>query len=80
MLLSVLRVLSDWLEVKLGADSESEEQRDGTLRTLRVSNSLQDNGHRTHKVHVTVKVRLKVREEELEGGDQLCSQSHFLNL
>lgn len=67
MLLSVFRILSDWLEVKLGADSDSEEQRDGTLRTLCVSNSLQDNEHRTHKVHITVKVRSKVKEEQLEG-------------
>ncbi|XP_032423660.1 germinal-center associated nuclear protein isoform X2 [Xiphophorus hellerii] len=67
------RVLSDWLEVKLGADSESEEQRDGTLRTLRVSNSLQDNGHRTHKVHVTVKAsRGPLTDAGLSGAEERC--------
>ncbi|XP_017164946.1 germinal-center associated nuclear protein [Poecilia reticulata] len=65
------RLLSDWLEVKLGADPESEEQRDGTLRTLCVSNSLQDNGHRTHKVHITVKAsRGPLTDAGLSGAEE----------
>uniref|UniRef100_A0A8C9Z528 Germinal-center associated nuclear protein n=1 Tax=Sander lucioperca TaxID=283035 RepID=A0A8C9Z528_SANLU len=58
-LLSVfLRILSDWLEVKLGGGKDSEvreEQLDGTLQTLHVTNTLQDNGQRTHKVHISIK-------------------------
>uniref|UniRef100_A0A8C6NZW1 Germinal-center associated nuclear protein n=2 Tax=Nothobranchius furzeri TaxID=105023 RepID=A0A8C6NZW1_NOTFU len=49
------RVLSDWMEVKLGGDGGLEEPRDGTMRTLCVSNTLQENGQRTHKVHITLK-------------------------
>ncbi|XP_043987465.1 germinal-center associated nuclear protein isoform X2 [Gambusia affinis] len=67
------RILSDWLEVKLGADSDSEEQRDGTLRTLCVSNSLQDNEHRTHKVHITVKAsRGPLTDAGLSGAEERC--------
>lgn len=50
------RLLSDWLEVKLGSDGGSEEQPDGTVRTLCVTNTLQESRQRTHDVHVTVKV------------------------
>ncbi|XP_035860182.1 germinal-center associated nuclear protein isoform X2 [Sander lucioperca] len=52
------RILSDWLEVKLGGGKDSEvreEQLDGTLQTLHVTNTLQDNGQRTHKVHISIK-------------------------
>ncbi|XP_068428671.1 germinal-center associated nuclear protein isoform X2 [Clinocottus analis] len=52
------RILSDWLEVKLGGSKESEEreeQRDGTLQTLCVTNTLRDEGQRTYRVHVSVK-------------------------
>uniref|UniRef100_A0A3Q0R3S0 Germinal-center associated nuclear protein n=1 Tax=Amphilophus citrinellus TaxID=61819 RepID=A0A3Q0R3S0_AMPCI len=52
------RILSDWLEVKLGGDKGSEgteEQPEGTLQTLCVTNVLQDAGQRTHKVHISVK-------------------------
>lgn len=55
-----VRILSDWLEVKLGGDKASEvreEQLDGTLQTLCVINTLQENEQRTHKVHITIKVR-----------------------
>lgn len=53
------RILSDWLEVKLGGGkgSEGDEQPDGTMQTLCVTNTLQDKGQRTHKVHISVKVR-----------------------
>ncbi|XP_030614652.1 germinal-center associated nuclear protein [Archocentrus centrarchus] len=53
------RILSDWLEVKLGGDKGSEgmeEKPEGTLQTLCVTNVLQDAGQRTHKVHISVKV------------------------
>lgn len=52
------RILSDWLEVKLGDNKTSEvseEQRDGTLHSLCVTNTLHENGQRTHKVHISVK-------------------------
>ncbi|XP_017285867.1 germinal-center associated nuclear protein isoform X2 [Kryptolebias marmoratus] len=51
------RLLSDWLEVKLGADGgpEEEQQPGGTMRTLCVTNVLQENRQRTHKVHITIK-------------------------
>lgn len=54
------RILSDWLEVKLGGHKESEgreEQPEGTLQTLTVTNTLQESGQRTHKVHISIKVR-----------------------
>ena len=51
------RILSDWLEVKLGGDGGSEERPDGTLQTLCVTNALQEKERRTRKVHITVKVR-----------------------
>lgn len=67
------RVLSDWLEVKLGGDAESEEQRDGFLRTLCVSNSLQERGQRTHKVHITVKAsRGPLSEAGLSRAEERC--------
>ncbi|CAL8240621.1 unnamed protein product [Merluccius merluccius] len=53
------RVLSDWLEVKLGGGEESEvkqKREDGSLRTLCLTNTLQEVGERTHKVHLSVKV------------------------
>lgn len=59
VLSSVLRILSDWLEVKLGGgkgSEVSEEQLDGTLQTLCVTNTLRDEGQRTFKVHISVKV------------------------
>lgn len=68
--LCVFRVLSDWLEVKLGGDADSEEQRDGFLRTLCVSNSLQERGQRTHKVHITVKVSLKQKAGEVDSKEK----------
>lgn len=55
----VFRVLSDWLEVKFGGREGSEVKEkltDGTLQNLCVTNTLQENGRRTHKVHISVKV------------------------
>lgn len=63
----VFRILSDWLEVKLGGHKDSdvrEEQPVGTLQTLCVTNTLQESGQGTHKVHVSIKVR---------SGGHLCS-------
>ncbi|MEQ2308541.1 hypothetical protein AMECASPLE_029200, partial [Ameca splendens] len=67
------RVLSDWLMVKLGGDAESEEQTDGSLKTLCVSNSLQESGQRIYKVHVTVKAsRGPLTEAVLSGAEECC--------
>ena len=58
-LLLLYRVLSDWLEVKLGGGEGSrvkEKQVDGTLQTLCVTNALQEVGEREHKVHLSIKV------------------------
>lgn len=48
------RVLSDWLAVKLGA--ECCRPPDGTLQTLSLSSSVLETPHRTHTVHIAVKV------------------------
>ena len=53
------RVLSDWLEVKLGGGEGlgvKEKQVDGTLQTLCVTNALKEVGERAHKVHLSIKV------------------------
>ncbi|XP_054620063.1 germinal-center associated nuclear protein [Dunckerocampus dactyliophorus] len=53
------RILSDWLEVKLGGGQGSklvDEQQDGTLQTLFLSNTIKEHAQRTHKVHISVKV------------------------
>ncbi|XP_019744468.1 germinal-center associated nuclear protein [Hippocampus comes] len=50
------RILSDWLEAKLAGSRGSklmEEQRDGTLRTLHLSNAVLEI---RHQVHVSIKV------------------------
>ncbi|XP_034741540.1 germinal-center associated nuclear protein isoform X1 [Etheostoma cragini] len=72
------RILSDWLVVKLGGGKDSEgreEQLDGTLQTLCVTNTLQDNGQRTHKVHISIKAsRGPLTEDGLsktEGSGEL---------
>ncbi|KAF6738684.1 Germinal-center associated nuclear protein [Oryzias melastigma] len=49
------RVLSDWLEAKLGGEQQSEEHLDGSLWTLSVTNALQESGKLTHKVQIAVK-------------------------
>ncbi|KAM7380864.1 hypothetical protein PAMP_004134 [Pampus punctatissimus] len=70
------RILSDWLEVKLGGGKESEvreEQPDGTLQTLCVTNTLQENGQHTHKVHVSVKAsRGPLTEDSLSKMEECC--------
>ncbi|KAM9710737.1 germinal-center associated nuclear protein [Menidia menidia] len=48
-------ILSDWLEVKFGSEKGPEEQPGSSLQTLCVTNTLQQKGQRTQKVHVTVK-------------------------
>ncbi|XP_042351006.1 germinal-center associated nuclear protein [Plectropomus leopardus] len=70
------RVLSDWLEVKLGGNMGSEgreEQEDGTLETLCVTNTLQNNGQRTHKVHISIKAsRGPLTEDGLSKTEECC--------
>lgn len=66
-----LRILSDWLEVKLGGGgggSEArEEQPDGALQTLCVTDTLRDEGQRTHRVHVSIKVSLQRTHRGLQS-------------
>ncbi|XP_041857307.1 germinal-center associated nuclear protein [Melanotaenia boesemani] len=67
------RILSGWLEVKLGGDPEPEEQPDGVLQTLCISTVLQESGQRTHKVHVTVKAaRGPLTEDSLSKVEESC--------
>ncbi|XP_041806149.1 germinal-center associated nuclear protein isoform X2 [Chelmon rostratus] len=70
------RILSDWLEVKLGGgkwSEESEEQHDGTLQTLCVTNSLQEKEQRIHKVHISVKAsRGPLTEDGLSKMEECC--------
>ncbi|XP_024661247.2 germinal-center associated nuclear protein [Maylandia zebra] len=70
------RILSDWLEVKLGGHKESEgreEQPEGTLQTLTVTNTLQESGQRTHKVHISIKVsRGPLNEDGLSKMEESC--------
>ncbi|XP_054471888.1 germinal-center associated nuclear protein [Anoplopoma fimbria] len=70
------RILSDWLEVKLGGgkgSEEREEQLEGTLQTLCVTNTLQDKGQRTHKVHISIKTsRGPLSEDSLSKTEECC--------
>ncbi|XP_061520847.1 germinal-center associated nuclear protein [Phycodurus eques] len=70
------RILSDWLEAKLGGGQGSkfmEEQRGGTLQTLCLSNTIKDNGHRTHNVHVSIKVsRGPLTADGLSKMEECC--------
>ncbi|XP_026231972.1 germinal-center associated nuclear protein [Anabas testudineus] len=70
------RILSDWLEVKLGGDKASEiseEQPEGALHTLCVINTLQENEQRTHKVHITIKAsRGPLTEDRLSKIEESC--------
>ncbi|XP_077363553.1 germinal-center associated nuclear protein isoform X2 [Festucalex cinctus] len=53
------RILSDWLEAKFAGSQGwklMEEERDGALQTLQLSNTIRENGHRNHKVHISIKV------------------------
>lgn len=51
------RILTDWLEVKLGGGNTSEEseKEQGPMRTLRLSHSLKNVGERTHEVYISIK-------------------------
>ncbi|XP_034549400.1 germinal-center associated nuclear protein isoform X2 [Notolabrus celidotus] len=72
------RILSDWLEVKLGGGkvSEVKEQPDDALQTLCVINSLQENGQRTHKVHISVKASRGPLSEDLLSKAEECCELH----
>lgn len=68
------RILSDWLEAKLAGSRGSklmEEQRDGALRTLHLSDAIREI---RHQVHVSIKVRTLrsafcvVFVENIDGG------------
>ncbi|TKS67603.1 Germinal-center associated nuclear protein [Collichthys lucidus] len=73
------RILSDWLEVKLGGGNECEsreEQLDGTLQTLCVINKLQEKEQRLHKVHISVKAsRGPLTEDGLSKMEE-CGELH----
>ncbi|KAF4108846.1 hypothetical protein G5714_009919 [Onychostoma macrolepis] len=52
------RILTDWLEVKLGRgiqSEESEKELKGQLKTLCISHSLTNIRGQTHKVHIAIK-------------------------
>ncbi|XP_023147479.2 germinal-center associated nuclear protein [Amphiprion ocellaris] len=70
------RILSDWLEVKLGGDKASEvreEQPDGILQTLCVANTLQENRQHMHKVHISVKAsRGPLTDDDLSKAEECC--------
>lgn len=71
------RILSDWLEVKLGGDKasevEEEQQPVGTLQNLCVINTLQEKGQHTHKVHISVKAsRGPLTEDGLSKMEESC--------
>ncbi|XP_076016638.1 germinal-center associated nuclear protein [Genypterus blacodes] len=68
------QILSDWLEVKFGADQESEVKLpDGTLQTLCVTNTVQENRRRTHKVHISVKAsRGPLTDDSLSKVEECC--------
>nr|XP_046259110.1 germinal-center associated nuclear protein [Scatophagus argus] len=70
------RILSDWLEAKLGGDKgsgSSEEQLDGTLQTLRVTSTLQEKEQHIHKVHISIKAsRGPLTEDGLSKMEECC--------
>ncbi|KAK5861477.1 hypothetical protein PBY51_022871 [Eleginops maclovinus] len=71
------RILSDWLEVKLSGGKESEgreEQLDGTLQTLCVTNTLQDRGEHIHKVHISIKASRGPLSEDGLSKAEGCSE------
>ncbi|CAL8387635.1 unnamed protein product [Gadus morhua 'NCC'] len=81
------RVLSDWLEVKLGGGEGlevKEKQVDGTLQTLRVTNALKEVGERAHKVHLSIKVSRGPLSDEgfsqMEEGSELQGTGALLLL
>ncbi|XP_055071228.2 germinal-center associated nuclear protein [Misgurnus anguillicaudatus] len=52
------RIMTDWLEVKLGGENTSDEfekEQQGPLKTLCVSHSLRNVRENTHEVHIAIK-------------------------
>ncbi|KAJ8012892.1 hypothetical protein DPEC_G00047600 [Dallia pectoralis] len=52
------RILTDWLETKLGGTDSSEfneHEPEGTFNTLCITNVVKNSGERTHKVHLSIK-------------------------
>lgn len=69
------RILSDWLEAKFGGGNWAggEEQPDGALQTVCVTNTLQDKGQHTHKVHISVKAsRGPLTEDSMSKMEECC--------
>ncbi|XP_068602688.1 germinal-center associated nuclear protein [Brachionichthys hirsutus] len=71
------RILSDWLEVKLGGGGEppesGDEQLGDNLRTLCVVDAVQEKERRLHKVHISVKVsRGPLSEDGLSKMEECC--------
>lgn len=71
------RILSDWLEVKLGGSKDSESSRqqqvDGTLQPLCVSSTVREKEKQLHRVHLSVKVsRGPLTEDGLSKMEECC--------
>lgn len=70
------RILSDWLEVKLGGgkvSDVSEGQQDGTLQSLCVTSTVQERDQHLHKVHISVKAsRGPLTEDGLSKMEERC--------
>ncbi|XP_055086544.1 germinal-center associated nuclear protein [Periophthalmus magnuspinnatus] len=67
------RILCDWLEVKLGAESE-DCCRDGTLHSLSVSSSVREKGANTQTLHIGVKVSHGPLSEDSLCKAEECSE------
>ncbi|KAL0964023.1 hypothetical protein UPYG_G00317270 [Umbra pygmaea] len=81
------RVLTDWLETKLGGGDSSEvteKEPAGSLRTLCITNALRDLGDTTHKVHISIKASRGPLSEEglsrLEEAQELQGTGALLML
>ncbi|XP_034042737.1 germinal-center associated nuclear protein isoform X2 [Thalassophryne amazonica] len=69
-------ILSEWLEVKFGGEEKSEvreQQPNDALQTLCLINTVQLNGQRTHKVHISVKAsRGPLSGDDLSRMEDFC--------
>ncbi|XP_016305475.1 germinal-center associated nuclear protein-like [Sinocyclocheilus anshuiensis] len=69
------RILTDWLEVKLGGENQSEESEKelkGQLKTLCISHSLTNIRGQTHEVHIAI----KACHGPLSAEDQCLLEEH----
>uniref|UniRef100_A0A673HID2 Germinal-center associated nuclear protein n=1 Tax=Sinocyclocheilus rhinocerous TaxID=307959 RepID=A0A673HID2_9TELE len=72
------RILTDWLEVKLGGENQSEESEKelkGQLKTLCISHSLTNIRGQTHEVHIAI----KACHGPLSAEDQCLLEEHELH-